>query len=345
MLVPQHNGFLPIAHYLCGMIIAKIKRRLRWASMQKTFALGKGAGLLRDRPGLRILNYHGVVPPPLRRIHARFVTTPQFEEHIVYLKTHFQVISLDQAFAGEYDSGRMAVALTFDDGYRNNLEHALPILQKHALPATFFVSAPQAFGGDILWADLLDITTATTDGKLQVLDRVFKKNGKGEFVGADGIRLKECCKLEGPYFIQSLVQSLDKQPFRDDPSWDDYWKLMDANALKALAAAPGISIGSHGTQHYNLDQMPLVSAMIDVRAGIFWVEKAIGKKVKAFAYPDGAYTPAMVDAVAKIGIAQQLLSEYRYEDQADGRVRDRFAVHPFLPTKVLMAEMLRGGYF
>jgi peptidoglycan/xylan/chitin deacetylase (PgdA/CDA1 family) len=332
------------AVYLCDMLWIKIKQRLRWTRMQAAFGMGLGAHALRDRPGLRVCIYHGVVPAPVKRINARFISTQQLDAQLGYAKQHFQMISMDEAFAGDYDHSRLAVAVTFDDGYLNNLRHALPVLQKHGIPATVFVTAPRAAGQDILWPDLLDIASAVSSQPIMVEGLAFHKNRKGEYVDAQGQRLKGQLKLRGAAFKQAMMAAFEGARFRGEARWADYWQLMDASELKALADADGITIGGHGTLHHNLDGLPLDEALQDVKIGLQWIEKAIGKPVKAFAFPDGAYTPALVDGIAALGIDQLLLDNYRFQDQADARLLDRFTIHPWLPTRVLIAEMLRGSY-
>ncbi len=327
------------------MLWLKIKQRLRWARMRAAFAAGLGARALRDRPGLRICIYHGVVPAPVRRINARFISTAQLDAQLGYIRQHFQVISLDAAFAGDYDPKRLVVAVTFDDGYRNNLVHALPMLQKHGIPATIFVTAPRPAGQDILWPDLLDIASAVADQPVTIEGRAFHKNRKGEYVDAHGQRLKSHCKTQGPAFQQAMMAAFAEHPFRKDPSWDDYWQLLDAQELQQLATAEGITIGGHGCLHHNLDAMPLDAAVQDVQIGLQWIESTLNKPVKTFAFPDSAYSPALVEALSKLGLQQMLLDNYRFQDQADARLRERFTMHPWLPTKILMAEMLRGSYF
>lgn len=333
------------ASYICGMLWSKIKQRLRWKRLQAAFAMGIGGQALRDRPGLRICMYHGVVPAPVRRINARFISTEQLDAQLAYLRQHFQVISLDQAFAGEYDHGRLAVAVTFDDGYRNNLLHALPVLQKHGIPTTVFATTPRAAGQDILWPDLLDVATAIYGQPVTIDGHVFHKNRKAEYVDAQGQRLKSYCKTRGPIFREAMKVAWAGVSFRNDPRWADYWQLLDADELRELASADGITIGGHGTLHHNLDVMPIDEALQDVQMGLQWITSAIGKPVTAFAFPDGAYSPALVAGIANLGITRFLSTEYRYQDQGDARLMERFTMHPWLPTQILMAEMLRGSYF
>jgi len=88
------------------------------------------------RPALRILCYHRV--HPVRR--DRFtVTTSQLEEHLDYLaRWGFRFIHVRDLLASAPLPPRPLI-LTFDDGYVDNLEHAVPVLRRHGASATIFV--------------------------------------------------------------------------------------------------------------------------------------------------------------------------------------------------------------
>jgi peptidoglycan/xylan/chitin deacetylase (PgdA/CDA1 family) len=92
------------------------------------------------RPGIRILMYHRV--DRLASYDQLTVSPDRFAEQMDYLARHSRVISLGQAVA-ELSAGppvRPGVVVTFDDGYRDNLLHALPVLRHHQVPATIFVT-------------------------------------------------------------------------------------------------------------------------------------------------------------------------------------------------------------
>ena len=92
---------------------------------------------------IRVLAYHSVAPTQTNYCKTDIrVDPPDFERQMAYLARHYRVLPLDEAIA-KLTSGRSlpakAVAITFDDGYRDNYEHAFPVLRRWGLPATFFV--------------------------------------------------------------------------------------------------------------------------------------------------------------------------------------------------------------
>ncbi|NQT86609.1 polysaccharide deacetylase family protein, partial [bacterium] len=98
-----------------------------------------------------VLRYHRVVEdgapvPPLA------VTASEFDAQLAFLKARCRVVRAADV-AGETRGG--AVAITFDDGYRDNHDVALPTLQKHGLTATFFVTTDWMDTDRLLWWDAL----------------------------------------------------------------------------------------------------------------------------------------------------------------------------------------------
>jgi len=110
------------------------------------------AGSLRpDRADLtRILTYHSVGT----RRHDMNVLPNEFERQVEWLARACPVVSLSQA--ADLEPG---VAITFDDGYRDSLTHAAPVLARFRLPATFFIVAGRVGG-------FLDHDEPTEDARL-----------------------------------------------------------------------------------------------------------------------------------------------------------------------------------
>ncbi len=90
-------------------------------------------------PGIRILMYHRVVRSSN---YDQLVVSPiRFEEQMAFLHNSSRVISLDKAMEEiEQGSHQSGVVVTFDDGYLDNMQYALPVLKRYKIPATFFIT-------------------------------------------------------------------------------------------------------------------------------------------------------------------------------------------------------------
>ena len=97
----------------------------------------------------RILTFHSVG----YRLNETNVSPKMFREQMAWLSDHYPIISLKEAAAG-----KPGVAVTLDDGYRDNLLYAAPVLEEFHIPATVFVVA--GFMGKVLW-EQDDPTTGT----------------------------------------------------------------------------------------------------------------------------------------------------------------------------------------
>jgi peptidoglycan/xylan/chitin deacetylase (PgdA/CDA1 family) len=96
-------------------------------------------GRLRHDRGRRVvLGYHSIYPG-----RRAFATTPElFRDHLAWLKSSCTVVSLRELVFGTArpSSEKPLVAITLDDGYEDNHSYALPLLDQHAVPATFFLT-------------------------------------------------------------------------------------------------------------------------------------------------------------------------------------------------------------
>src|ERR1035441_889227 len=72
--------------------------------------------------------------------HLLAVTAKHFEEHLLALRRHCRVVSLSELVESLGNRTGAGVALTFDDGYADNAETAMPLLEKHNCSATFYRS-------------------------------------------------------------------------------------------------------------------------------------------------------------------------------------------------------------
>jgi peptidoglycan/xylan/chitin deacetylase (PgdA/CDA1 family) len=86
-----------------------------------------------------VLVYHSISSPPEPLPADADISPERFEQQLRWLSRHRQVVTLDQTLRSA--ASRRLVAITFDDGYRDNLTAALPLLERFQLPMTLFVIA------------------------------------------------------------------------------------------------------------------------------------------------------------------------------------------------------------
>ncbi len=107
--------------------------------------------LIRGRPAVAVLLYHRVLPDRGRDPCSLVTSEARFREQLAMVAERYPVLPLDEALravAGGALPARHAVALTFDDGYRDNRTRALPILREMGLPATLFLATGPAGSGE-----------------------------------------------------------------------------------------------------------------------------------------------------------------------------------------------------
>jgi hypothetical protein len=122
-----------------------------------------------SRNGLRVLTYHGICEDELARedwLPESFVTRSAFEQQLLYLRRRTTVLPLREAVVRlrNNDLPPRSVALTFDDGYANNLKLALPLLQKYECPATIFVATRYVESGELFPFDRLRLIRSIARG-------------------------------------------------------------------------------------------------------------------------------------------------------------------------------------
>ncbi|MDL2353692.1 MAG: polysaccharide deacetylase family protein [Pseudomonadota bacterium] len=265
-------------------------------------ALARAVSLSPLRKRLSILIYHRVLAAPDPLFPAE-VDAQRFEQHLRYLKRSFNVISLSEAVHGlRHDSlPPRAACITFDDGYADNAEIALPLLQRHALPATFFVATGFLDGGRMFNDTVIELVRrapAQLDLTPLQLGRYTLDSwgSRRQAVGALLDQLKYLPLAEREDKIAALTE-LVGIALPDD-------LMMRTDQLRRLHAA-GMEIGGHTVSHPILARMSAAGARDEIAAGKAQLEQLIGAPVRLFAYPNGIpgqdYQAEHVDIVRSLG--------------------------------------------
>ncbi len=230
-----------------------------------------------------ILMYHAVVPDGTRPRLWSQVEISTFEAQIRYLARTRPVVRArqmaDPASPETLPPG--CVAVTFDDGYQNNLDLALPVLERHGVSATVFVTAGLVGSKALLWPD-------------QVYER-WLGTGEDEGTGlAEAYAFVRYLKtLPDARRQEVLARKLSRRGGVPVAGQDHPRRLLDRVSLKRLADSPWIEVGSHGLTHALLTRVPPDRAREELCASRRLLQHLIGQPVDLVAYPDGAWNGAI----------------------------------------------------
>jgi len=213
-----------------------------------------------------------------------------FEQRLGFLKRYFQVMDLQELTerSQHNDLPERAVAITFDDGYRDNYTHAFPLLRKHGLPATLFVTTASVGNGLVLWHDrVFDAFRYTKAHECR-----FKMMGNKQF-RLDSLELRRICVDDTISFAKSLpgparlafVDEIE-QVLQPDLA-TGRTPMLSWSEIKEMRAG-GIRIGSHTRTHPILSRVNPAELKDEIFGSKSELESELREPIKGFAYPNGA---------------------------------------------------------
>lgn len=237
-----------------------------------------------SRGRLMILTYHRVLarPDPLLPLEP---DAALFEAQMTMLAAHCTVLPLPEAVrrlrAGELP--RAAVCVTFDDGYRNNLDVAWPILRKLGLPASIFITQGAIETG-IMWNDLAIEAVRHATGEIDLSAIGLGKAAVPEGGARSALLLKvlEALKYQPMQQRWNSALALHRTCAGGEPPR----LMLDAAGLLTLAQA-GIDLGAHTVNHPILAKLAEPEARREIQDGAEWLARITGRRPVSFAYPNG----------------------------------------------------------
>jgi peptidoglycan/xylan/chitin deacetylase (PgdA/CDA1 family) len=276
-----------------------------------------------------ILMYHRISHPDIDP-WGLCVDPSNFSQHMTVLANLAKPVSLEQLPLMHTD--HPSVAITFDDGYVDNLESALPVLARHAIPATLFVSTGYIGNSNGYWWDQLQ--------EIFFSSRVLPSDDLSLSLGGETYRwviapsdleykVENCTAHRGwiawkdapPtsrhavfYQVWSLLRELQTEQ-RDDSigrirRWAGFTedrssaRCMTADELREVSRGALVRIGSHSVTHSRLSQLTPACEWKELTSSKATLEDILQRPVETFSYPFGDrsdYLDRTVAAVRKAG--------------------------------------------
>jgi peptidoglycan/xylan/chitin deacetylase (PgdA/CDA1 family) len=287
-------------------IITRLARRLR-------ARLSKGA---------LIIGYHRVAEGQ-GDPYSICVSPAHFAAQIAVLRRRARVVSLGE-LAAALEGGRPprgAVAVTFDDGYADNLLAASPILERHGAPATFFISTG-CLGGEFWWDELARLLLTA-----QAPPETLRLEGLTPLPsGAAGSEDRRQLLQALHAHLMGIGEAARCRLLEQMRVWAHgavamgAARAMSPDQLVSLAHHELVEIGAHTVSHPSLKRLDRSSQQWEIRQSKAHLEKLLAREVVGFSYPHGALSARTVAYVREAG--------YRYaccsHTDAVRRGSDRF---------------------
>lgn len=263
---------------------------------------------------LSILIYHRVLAEP-DPLFPGEVDRALFERQLRLLKRFYTVLPLPLAVQRLHEGSLppRAACITFDDGYADNAEHALPLLQQFGLHATFFIATGYLNGGQ-MWNDcVIDAVRHSQDTTLDLRD-----------LGLDCLPLASLAQRRAA--IEHVLGKLKYLPFEQRQRLALDIRRRAGGAMRTMAPAmlttfqlqrlhaAGMGIGAHTVSHPILAAMSDRAARNDIANGKRELEQLVQAPVTLFAYPNGKagrdYGPAHMEIVKSLGFTAALATDW-----------------------------------
>lgn len=280
-----------------------------------------------------VLVYHRVARPRLDNQYL-CVAPERFAAQMERLSARRRVLPLTDilaaARAGEAEG---CAAVTFDDGYADNLYNALPILERFNVPATVFVTSGAVDDPRGFWGDRLEdafLSGRSLPPEITFRGRAWPLSTAGERLRAhDEIRWE--LKSKGlPDEIWRAVADIEAA-LGLPPGLPSPHPALSAPELLELAASPFIDIGAHGVRHARLSLLDETAQRREIADCKTWLEARLDRAVTHFAYPYGTTqcydeaTRGILRGLGMTGIANTqacLDADCRLQDVPRRLVRD-----------------------
>lgn len=258
---------------------------------------------------LVILSWHNVQPSwffPMRLGEG----IRRLERQLRVLRQVARIVPLQQALAdlaARRPRGARNVALTFDDGYRDNLDDAVPLLERLGLPATFFLVPDLLSRRGRPWWEVLAWAFARSGrARLRWEDEDYQLSSPGPRRLALERVAQRLKWRDGVAREAALDELVDELCPSGSARADELF--LDWEGARALVER-GFSVGSHSMRHRILSREHQDEQQRDLEESRRQLEAALHVPVTLLAYPNGTpadYDQVTIDAAARAGYTHAL---------------------------------------
>jgi peptidoglycan/xylan/chitin deacetylase (PgdA/CDA1 family) len=259
-------------------------------------AIGANEWVIRGKKSeLLVLCYHGVLAERRadRWSYENWVDAASFRDQLRWLKQVLEVTDLAglrRWHEGKWRGSKNPALITFDDGYRNNLTQAAPILLEESVPAIFFLASGYVGTSRVLWLDEIRVQVLNwperslrlPSGETRQVpsDIAGRRRLASEIVEAVKQLAEEPCRN----YCHYLRSKTERVPVMDDSEARSFMSWDDARKLKEM----GFEIGAHTVSHPILSKIAPERVSSELRESKATIDRELNFSSKALAYPNGS---------------------------------------------------------
>lgn len=246
---------------------------------------------------LSILCYHGVVDsiPNGFNSSGKHLNLRVFERQIDFLAKNFEIVTMkdvENFYQNNTDLPKKSVAVTFDDGYANNLKYAHEVLEKKSMKATVYIATGYIGSDKLMWSDEIELLILSINAaKFKVmLDHEITFDGST--IGSKLIALnqiKKYLKKSPPEMIGVVISSLSKYV-------EDYKKgiipdlhdFLNWNQVRQMKSSNTWDVGAHTVDHFSLGTLSPSAGITQIKNSIDKIAKELkSDELPLFSFPEG----------------------------------------------------------
>lgn len=257
--------------------------------------LYRGSRWLKSRwqHGVIILGYHRIADD--EDPYNICVSTQNFREQLAIIREYTQPIFLRDlpTLFTKGQSTKARIAITFDDGYQDNLTDAAPLLQEWQTPATVFITTGNA--GAPFWWDELAHGIKNKAGRQIVSE--LRGTAPSHPAEPQLLLAYQQLLISDPEKQNQIISSL--RSLRNSATQIPY--ALTTQELKTLAKFPIIDIGGHTVSHpclADLDRKSQAQEINDCKSAL---EQLLGNSITGFSYPNGSFSETTTQLVRSAG--------------------------------------------
>ena len=243
-----------------------------------------------SKHNLRILMYHGISPLAL--------PIQEFEKQLGFIKENFETYWVSEIpnILQMKNGKKPRIVLTFDDGLKNHMTNALPLIEKYGIKATFYIPVGLVENQEMLWNHEIRCLLILSDPEeLPEEFVVIQKNEKEKNKAISKyIENLKTLNIDDRRLIQQSLR--DKRNGRDLLPWmREEYQLMSCEDLKNMSRL--VEIGSHSLTHPILTTISDDQLTKEIKDSRTQLELLTGKPIVSFCYPNGIFSPRVIKKV------------------------------------------------